>query len=154
MESTRRVFDGNLRKMLILRDGTCRTPWCDAPIRHGDHIKGAADGGPTSYANGQGLCERCNQTKNLPGWTATAIADGQRGSPGGHTVRTTTPTGRSYDSTAPPVLPGAVMSSPPTALELRRITRPSQHWWSTSLVMVDLESELAAMLRRHELVSR
>ncbi|HET8614630.1 MAG TPA: DUF222 domain-containing protein [Actinomycetales bacterium] len=70
MESSRRVFDGHLRRMLVLRDGICRTPWCEAPIRHGDHVIDHADGGPTSLDNGQGLCERCNQTKNLPGWSA------------------------------------------------------------------------------------
>jgi hypothetical protein len=104
MESTRRLFDGQLRRMLILRDTTCRTPWCDAPIRHGDHITPNAQGGPTSYHNGQGLCERCNQTKNQPGWHASVLDDGRRGSPKAHTVRTTTPTGHSYDSTAPPLL--------------------------------------------------
>lgn len=55
---------------LVVRDGRCRTPWCDAPIRHGDHVTDAAEGGPTSLDNGQGLCERCNKTKNLPGWRA------------------------------------------------------------------------------------
>ncbi len=35
-----------------LRDQTCRTPWCDAPVRHHDHVVPAADGGPTSEANG------------------------------------------------------------------------------------------------------
>jgi hypothetical protein len=108
MESTRRVFDGNLRRMLILRDGTCRTPWCDAPIRHGDHITDAADGGPTSYTNGQGLCERCNHTKTLPGWRADVLDT----TPGRHAVRTTTPTGHTYDSTAPPLLPSPRPASP------------------------------------------
>ncbi len=57
MDSTRRAFDGNLRRFLIARDAaTCRTPWCGAPIRHLDHIRDFADGGPTSAANGQGLC--------------------------------------------------------------------------------------------------
>jgi hypothetical protein len=102
MESTRRVFDGNLRRMLVLRDGSCRTPWCDAPIRHADHVVAHSDGGPTALPNGQGLCERCNQTKTLPGWKACTVDGG----PGGHVVRTTTPTGHSYDSTAPPLLPG------------------------------------------------
>jgi hypothetical protein len=121
MESTRRVFDGNLRKMLILRDRTCRTPWCDAPIRHGDHVTAAADGGPASYANGQGLCERCNQTKSLPGWSASVLDDGRGGSPGGHVVRTTTPTGLTYDSTAPPLLGHAPDAAAPSRADgLRR----------------------------------
>jgi hypothetical protein len=106
LESRRRLFDGNLRRMIVLRDQTCRTPWCDAPIRHGDHITPAASGGPTSFTNGQGLCERCNQTKNLPGWRAEVVASGRAGPAGGHAVRTTTPAGRTYDSTAPPLLVG------------------------------------------------
>lgn len=105
MESSRRLFGGNLRRMLVLRDRTCRTPWCDAPIRHGDHVAPAANGGRTSFSNGQGLCERCNQTKSLPGWRSVVLATGGAGPAGSHTIRTTTPTGRTYDSTAPP-LPG------------------------------------------------
>jgi len=30
MDSRRRLFDGMLRRMVILRDDTCLTPWCDA----------------------------------------------------------------------------------------------------------------------------
>jgi hypothetical protein len=112
MESTKRVFDGNLRRMLILRDRTCRTPWCDAPIRHGDHITDAARGGPTSLDNGQGLCERCNQTKNLPGWRAQVVQTDSDSPPGRHTVRTTTPTGRTYTSTPPPLLGQPVTPAP------------------------------------------
>jgi hypothetical protein len=104
------VFDGLLRRMLVLRDGRCRTPWCDAPIRHADHVVAHAEGGPTSLPNGQGLCERCNQTKTLPGWRAEVldtVLDTGRDSPAGrHAVRTTTPTGHHDDSTAPPLLPG------------------------------------------------
>jgi hypothetical protein len=99
MESTRRVYSGNLRRMLVLRDRVCRTPWCQAPVRHADHVRDHAEGGPTSLASGQGLCERCNQTKNLPGWRAQVVRAGPA-----HVVRTTTPTGRHYDSTAPPLL--------------------------------------------------
>ena len=117
MESTRRVFNGNLRAMLVLRDQTCRTPWCEAPIRHGDHVHPDAAGGPTSLENGQGLCERCNHTKSLPRWRATVIPDDSTnrahgtGPPGRHTVRTTTPTGHTYDSTAPPLLDAGALAS-------------------------------------------
>lgn len=113
MDSRRRVFDGHLRRMLILRDQTCRTPWCDAPIRHGDHVRDFARGGVTSYDNGQGLCERCNQTKNLPGWNARVLNAGPDPG-GGHAVRTTTPTGHTYDSTAPPLLSARAVSEPAT----------------------------------------
>jgi hypothetical protein len=96
MESGSRCFRGGLATMIELRDQICRTPWCDAPIRHTDHVVGAGEGGPTSYVNGQGLCEFCNHTKQAPGWTARPGPDGQ--------VLTTTPTGLSH-TTAPPGVP-------------------------------------------------
>ncbi|WP_427017275.1 HNH endonuclease [Pseudarthrobacter sp. P1] len=99
MDSRARRFPASLQRFIRARDQVCRTPWCGAPIRHADHVTAWAGGGPTSLANGQGLCERCNQTKELQGWAAAVIA-GPR-----HTVVTTTPTGHSYTSTAPP-LPG------------------------------------------------
>src|SRR5581483_12012086 len=37
METRRRVFTPAQRAFLRLRDQTCRTPYCDAPIRHADH---------------------------------------------------------------------------------------------------------------------
>ncbi|MGT2460618.1 HNH endonuclease [Sinomonas atrocyanea] len=99
LESRCRAFPPGLRDFIALRDQTCRNPWCDAPIRHHDHVVPAARGGPTSAANGQGLCERCNQAKEAPGWrhaTTPALR---------HTVTVTTPAGHRYRSTAPP-LPG------------------------------------------------
>lgn len=95
MDSTARRFDGTLRRFLILRDQTCRTPWCDAPIRHADHVVRAADDGATGADNGQGLCEACNYAKEAPGW----LAESSPGPP--HLVRTTTPTGHPYESRAP-----------------------------------------------------
>ncbi|MGZ5415621.1 MAG: HNH endonuclease, partial [Nocardioides sp.] len=103
MDSRRRFFDGNLRAFLIARDQTCRTPWCDAPIRHADHVVPHDAGGATSAADGQGLCEHCNHTKQAPGWRARP-APGSR--PGRHIIETTTPTGHTYRSGAPPQ-PGA-----------------------------------------------
>lgn len=107
MDSHRREFDGTLRRYLIARDQTCRTPWCDAPIRHADHITPVADGGPTGADNGQGLCEHCNYTKELPGWNvrrSTAMVTSPDSPPERHQIETRTPTGHIYRSTAPPVL--------------------------------------------------
>ena len=94
-DSRRRLFRGKLRRLVILRDQTCRTPWCDAPIRHADHPVRAADGGATTAENSQGLCESCNYAKEAPGWRAKRL-DGPR-----HRVEITTPTGHRYVSTAP-----------------------------------------------------
>ena len=95
MDTRRRLFDGPLRRLVVLRDQTCRNPWCDAPIRHADHVTRAADGGETSADNGQGLCEACNYSKERPGWHTRRLP-GPR-----HPVATTTPTGHTYLSRAP-----------------------------------------------------
>lgn len=113
LESRRRVFTGSLRRFLVARDGVCRTPWCDAPVRHVDHVVPHAAGGPTSAANGPGLCARCNQAKEMPGWSArpaTTTPEGparrERAAPdSAHHVVLVTPTGHRHGSTAPPVLP-------------------------------------------------
>ncbi|WP_308170500.1 HNH endonuclease [[Mycobacterium] fortunisiensis] len=103
LESAARAFPKGLRWLIALRDQRCRTPYCNAPVRHIDHITRHADGGPTSAGNGQGLCERCNYTKEHPGWTTATVYDRH----GRHTTELTTPTGRTYRSTAPPLPDGA-----------------------------------------------
>lgn len=135
MESSRRLFDAGLRRFLITRDDTCRTPWCDAPIRHldlpywlaGAHQRGPsarAQSGATSARNGQGLCERCNQAKEQPGWAVTVVDDPD-GRAGPHRTRITTPTGATYESQAPPLLPS---STPPTPPHLRLdVESPMEH---------------------------
>lgn len=95
MDSRARLFPKSLADFIGIRDQRCRTPWCDAPIRHRDHIKAYESGGATSAANGQGTCEACNHAKQAPGWQAEPIP-GER-----HTVETTTPTRHRYRSTAP-----------------------------------------------------
>ncbi len=97
MESTSRRFHGALAEFLVIRDQVCRTPWCGAPVRHGDHVLPADLGGATTEANGQGLCAACNQAKEAPGWRAWADADLGAGAE----VETITPTGHRYRSRAP-----------------------------------------------------
>jgi hypothetical protein len=101
MESRSRRFPAGLAKFIGLRDQTCRTPYCDAPIRHRDHAVPRHRGGPTSALNGLGECERCNYVKEASGWHVCATDEN-----GTHTAHFTTPTGMYYRSTAPP-LPGA-----------------------------------------------
>jgi hypothetical protein len=101
VETHRARFDGALRALIIARDQRCRTPWCDAPVRHVDHPVPRRAGGPTTAETGQGLCEACNYAKEALGWRA-------RPGPGGAgtQVLTTTPTGHTYTS-VPPRPPGA-----------------------------------------------
>ena len=96
MDSRSRYFPAGLADLIRLRDRTCRTPWCEAPIRHTDHIRPAAHGGPTTATNGQGLCQACNHAKQAPGWTQHVTTGPS------HEVVTVTPTGATYRSGAPP----------------------------------------------------
>ncbi|AUI50146.1 HNH endonuclease [Arthrobacter crystallopoietes] len=99
MDSRARLMPAGMQRVIQARDQLCRTPWCDAPIRHHDHVVPWRNNGETSEINGQGLCEACNLAKESGGWHAQNVP-GPR-----HTVETTTPTGHTYLSTAPP-LPG------------------------------------------------
>lgn len=63
-----RRFTGWLDKLIVLRDRSCREPFCTAPNRHVDHIVPFRDGGPTSYDNGRGVCEQHNYLREMPGW--------------------------------------------------------------------------------------
>ncbi|MDM7989385.1 DUF222 domain-containing protein [Arthrobacter sp. zg-Y877] len=106
MDSNARLFPTSLARFIATRDQTCRTPWCGAPIRHLDHIQPHRRGGPTSAANGQGLCEACNHAKEAPSWSARTrgpTADEAAGGLGAgtgtgihRTVETITPTGHIY----------------------------------------------------------
>ncbi|GAA4396389.1 hypothetical protein GCM10023168_00210 [Fodinibacter luteus] len=103
MDSRRRTFSGLLRRMLVLRDDVCTTPWCQAPIVHADHAHPARAGGVTGYGNGDGRCARCNQVKEAPGWSVRVIDDGLPGRHRPRQVEVTTPTGHTYRSVAPPI---------------------------------------------------
>ena len=117
MDSRSRTFPAALGVFIDLRDQSCRTPWCDAPIRHRDHVVPDHEGGPTSGGNGQGLCEACNQAKEAPGFAAAA---------GDGVVTTTTPTGHQVRSRAPALPPGdpPAEQRPPGPRPEVRIYRP------------------------------
>jgi hypothetical protein len=115
MDSRRRLFDGLLRRMLVLRDDVCTTPWCEAPIAHADHTTPSRAGGVTSLGTGTGKCARCNYGKEAPGWLTVAVpvgADPESAGPSTgvtteverHDVHVRTPLGRRYVSQPPPLL--------------------------------------------------
>ena len=118
MDSRRRTFTAGQRRFLRLRDQLCRTPWCEAPIRHFDHVTPAEQGGPTSTRNGQGSCEGCNYDKQAPGWYARSDPDGS--------ITRATPTGHEYVSSPPSRGTSPARGSP------TRLTQPAG--W---LVIVD-----------------
>lgn len=151
MDSTSRLFPAGLRRFLIARDGVCRTPWCDAPVRHADHVTPHAAGGPTSDTNGQGLCIACNLTKDLPGWHSRVVDAGPTaGSAKPHQVEISTPTGHTYTSIAPPVLPGLIEPSTagdvatPSACDLHQPRSPLPPAAAASLFEAGLLDLLAA----------
>ncbi len=111
MDSRRRCFDGQLRRFVIAADRTCRTPWCDAPIRHVDHALTAAAGGETSFDNSAGLCEACNYTKEAPGWVTIRLPN--------RALEISTPTGHRYGSRPPPPVGQTAERASPSLLEQR-----------------------------------
>jgi len=106
MDSRSRTYTGLLAWFIKLRDQTCRTPFCPAPIRHTDHIASHASGGPTSERNGQGMCIRCNLGKEHPDYEVT-----------GDATATTVTIGRLTATSHPPAPPGL---PPPTKSYVER----------------------------------
>ena len=99
------------------RDGTCRAPGCDSPIRHVDHVQAWRDGGPTSASNGVGVCEAHNYAHEAAGHTAHGLQhrpdDTGWDRPPAITYRY--PDGSQHTTTAPPLIPsiwGPVGSHP------------------------------------------
>lgn len=95
-EPHRRHFDAPTRKHIRTRDRLCRQPGCDARIRDDDHIHDHALGGLTTVDNGQGLCRRSHTLKHQPGWKVSAQ---------GKATIWQTPTGHTYRSNPPALLP-------------------------------------------------
>ncbi|GIU56837.1 HNH endonuclease signature motif containing protein [Arthrobacter sp. NicSoilC12] len=130
MDSRARLFPPGHRRFIQTRDDTCRTPYCDAPIRHLDHIIPWHTGGPTTTDNAAGLCEACNHTKENPGWKARPSPEAAPGSASSigarHTIELTTPTGHTYRSTAPP-LPGTPLQPSATDQPGARSRRQLRH---------------------------
>ena len=113
MEAQARRFPPALAELVRLRDQQCRAPYCDAPIRHIDHVIPVRSGGRTTYRNAQGLCERHNQVKEEPGFCAS-VARGD--------VKFATPTGHRYRSHPPPPLGlGSDLELSPVEARVRRL---------------------------------
>ena len=134
MESTSRRFEGGLGEFLVIRDQICRTPWCGAPVRHGDHVISSDAGGPTAEINGEGLCAACNQAKEAPGLAGLTRSGGWRGCRGRdrHPDRTPLPKSPSRSArdipaatSAPGARGGLARRAPPDRHGLGGVTRPT-----------------------------
>ena len=101
MDSRRREFSGLLRRMVVIRDDVCRSPWCDAQIKHADHVESFATGGRTDWDNSSGLCAACNLAKELSGWRHESTPE---------KLVVKTPTGHRYETGTKPIAD----SSPPS----------------------------------------
>ncbi|MFC7458322.1 DUF222 domain-containing protein [Brachybacterium sp. GCM10030267] len=99
VESRARAFPHGLSRFLRWRSMTCSGPFCNAEIRHDDHIQPHSRDGATSLDNGNGLCARCNDKENqqlTARPTGSAVGDGR------HRVRWRTRYGSTVDVTPTP----------------------------------------------------
>jgi hypothetical protein len=70
-DSVQRGFTGVLAELIRIRDGDrCTATYCDAPLRHFDHVIRWRDGGRTTFDNGRGLCAFHNHLREI-GTTAS-----------------------------------------------------------------------------------
>jgi hypothetical protein len=101
-DSTQRTFTGVLASLIRTRDGgRCTAPYCDAPIRHIDHIIRWRDGGRTEFNNGRGLCEFHNHLREI-GTTASRPRRQRKRRPSPEVASRVRPPGRPHHSVKTP----------------------------------------------------
>ncbi|MFI6258054.1 DUF222 domain-containing protein [Micromonospora zamorensis] len=73
----RRLFNGPLRRALVLRDGGCAFPGCDRPSRwcDGHHVRHWADGGATALGNAVLLCGHHHRLIHRGDWLVRIAPD-------------------------------------------------------------------------------
>jgi hypothetical protein len=145
MDARSRCFPPGLARFIRLRDRVCRTPWCDAPIRHLDHDHAHHHGGPTTAVNGQGLCQACNHATQAPAWHARpSPGPGPNASPG-HQIETTTPTRHTYRTRPPAIATIRVVPITDVVLAVSEVTGPNiARCVPTSLARIVAFSAVAA----------
>ncbi|RCS71641.1 HNH endonuclease [Brachybacterium alimentarium] len=100
MDSRARAFPPAMGRFLTWRDTSCRGPFCNASVRHHDHITPFSRGGPTSLDNGQDLCAHCNQ-KEDDALAVERVGDPERP---GHRVAWTSGSGTTRVTAPPPLI--------------------------------------------------
>ncbi|MFE5776195.1 DUF222 domain-containing protein [Brachybacterium sp. NPDC056505] len=126
MESRSRAFPQGLARYMRIREILCGGPYCDASIRHADHIRPHAEGGLTSALNGQALCAHCNLTKETPGSAEHVPAED-----GSHRVTWTSRLGATAT-----VTPGAQTGLPMsrTAVQAHALDADPRSWFDRDAV--------------------
>lgn len=110
----RRTIPTWLRRVVSHRDGTCRFPGCERPIRQLHHIHHWARGGPTDAANLVGLCWAHHVLVHDGGWRIDGHPDG--------TLTFHLGFHRAVSSRPDPVRPSTLRASP---LGRRRLAAPA-----------------------------
>ena len=113
MESRSRLFPKGLAQFIAFRDDTCRTPYCDAPIRH------ARPRHPTCARWPHHCRQRSRHVRGLQlrqGSARLACPYVQMPTVERHKAVYVTPTGARHESHAPP-LPNDVVMFKPSAVE-------------------------------------
>lgn len=98
MDSKERLFKGQLRHLIQLRDPYCRTPYCDNKPTQADHIKQHSRGGETSFSNSGMKCDGCNLAKEAKGWEEEVVVTGAP-----HRIIIRPTSNVEYISTPPPI---------------------------------------------------
>ncbi len=111
-DTQRRCFDGSLADLITVRDQQCRGIRCASPITAKDHVVEHANGGRTSFDNGQGLSTNCHTTREHPEMTVTKAADSAM-------ITWRTPSGLTFRSLPPAALGAGSLT--PEQITLRRL---------------------------------
>ncbi|THG33543.1 HNH endonuclease signature motif containing protein [Naasia lichenicola] len=114
IDTSARHIPESVRRLVTLRDGTCRFPGCNrtAVGLELDHVEDYARSGYTAADNLIALCRKHHKLRHLGNWTAMLLADGD--------LTWTSPSGR-IDVTHP-----ANPVSVPKPTSIRKKERPPQ----------------------------
>ena len=66
MDSRAWAFPDGFARLIRLRDRVCLTPWCDAPVRHVDHVQAHQDGGPPTRPTGKACASPATTPNKRP----------------------------------------------------------------------------------------
>ena len=132
MDSRARIFPPGLRRLIQTRDDTCRTPYCDAPIRHLDHIIPWHHGGQPPRPTAPASAKPATTPKKPPAGPPSHAQD--HGTPSNSPPPPATPTTpphhpcRDRQPTKPARSPAATAATSATTRRSSSVCGPQVHW--------------------------